>query len=57
MDFFNGEHMNDRPTFAYLVDNLDLHRAGKLAIHGRDFFARAMGRGANMVVSHQINCP
>jgi hypothetical protein len=57
VQFLNSGHLSNHQTFAFLVANSDLHKAGKLAIYVRDYFAHVMARGANMVVSHQIDVP
>lgn len=54
--FLNGDHMTTQHSFVYLVEHSDLYKAGKLSIHGRDYFARVMARSANMIVSHQLLC-
>lgn len=55
--FMNAQHLAKHQTFVSLVGNSDLYKAQKVLIDGRDYFARVMGRGANIVISHQITCP
>lgn len=55
--FMNGHHLADHQSFIPMVSNCNLYKSGKISLEGRDYFARVMGRGANMVVSHQITCP
>ncbi|WP_413988116.1 DUF2827 family protein [Labrys okinawensis] len=52
----NSKHMSDQATFRFLIENLDLGKHGKIEMGGRDYFAHVMATGANMVVSHQIDC-
>lgn len=54
--FMNTLHMAEQKSFVTLVSNTDLYKQGKTLLEGRDYFARVMGRGANMVVSHQLEC-
>lgn len=53
--FMNGEHMASHMTYIHMVERHRLYSDGKLAIAARDYFARVMGGGANMVMSHQLN--
>ena len=55
--FLNSERFAAHPTFVSLVGNADLYKSGKVTLEKRDYFVQVMGRGANMVVSHQITCP
>lgn len=52
----NAAQFREHPTFSFMLDNLDLHKAGKVSVHQRDYFTHVMGRGASIVVSHQIDC-
>lgn len=52
----NAAQFLSHPTFTYLTQNLDLHTAGKLSVQARDYLSHVMGRGANIVVSHQLDC-
>lgn len=53
--FMNGEHMASHPTFIHLVERHNLYADGKLAIAARDYFAKVMMAGSNIVVSHQLD--
>ncbi|MFC6790131.1 DUF2827 family protein [Methylobacterium komagatae] len=55
--YLNGDGMMTHPTFVHFMRNSAVYQAGKARITGRDYFAHVMGRGSNIVVSHQINCP
>jgi hypothetical protein len=55
--FLNGKHMAEQLSFVFLVENSELYKAGKLSIGARDYFSFVMARGANVVVSHQLDCP
>lgn len=55
--FLNGHHMASHMTFIKLVQRFALYEAGKLAIGPRDYFSHVMASGANMVISHQLDCP
>lgn len=57
LHFMNTDRIKAHRSMVFLVGNCDLYRAGKVSIEARDYFARVMGRGANMVISHQITCP
>ncbi len=57
VDFLNGHHMASQTSFIFFMQNLGLYKTGRVTLHERDYFTRIMGRGANMVVSHQIDCP
>lgn len=54
VDFMNGVHLNESPTFAHLVQNLDLNKSNKLQIKAREYCSDALKSGVNMVISHQI---
>lgn len=54
--FMNGEHMASHQSFVHIVQRHKLYEDGKLAIAARDYFAKVMAAGANMVISHQITC-
>lgn len=54
--FMNGEHMASHQSFIHIVQRHKLYEDGKLAIAARDYFAKVMAAGANMVISHQITC-
>lgn len=55
--FMNSAQFAAHPTFMSLVGHSDLYKAEKALLLNRDYFARVMGLGANLVVSHQITCP
>ena len=55
--YLNGDGTLDHPTFVHFMQNSTIYQAGKTRITGRDYFAHVMGRGSNVVVSHQIHCP
>lgn len=57
LSFMNSIQLNEHPAFVMMVGNSALYRDGKAVLAGRDFIARIMGGGANMVVSHQMTCP
>jgi hypothetical protein len=57
LNFLNGHHMANHPTFFHLVSSSGLYTQKKMSITARDFFGIVMARGSNMVVSHQIDCP
>ncbi|GJE39100.1 DUF2827 family protein [Methylobacterium persicinum] len=52
----NGDVLEDHSAYIHFISNSSLYKAQKTIIMGRDYFAHVMGRGANMVVSHQIRC-
>ena len=52
----NSQHMAEQSSFIFFIQNSDIYRAGKLGIGARDYISHVMGRGANMVVSHQQDC-
>lgn len=54
--FMNGEHMAGHASFIHLVERHNLYKDGRLAIAARDYFAKVMAAGSNMVISHQITC-
>lgn len=54
VNLMNSLMMSEQRGFVAFMQNLDLYRAGKVEIANRDYFAHVMGRGANLVVSHQI---
>ena len=54
--FLNTVHFKDHPTFSSVVGNSDLYKDGRFLFEARDYFPRVMGQGANIVVSHQIEC-
>lgn len=55
--FLNGHHMASQTTFIKIVQRFGLYGDGKLAIGARDYFSHVMAAGANMVISHQLDCP
>ena len=55
--FLNGKHMAGQHSFVFLMENSDLYKTGKVSISERDYFARIMAQGSNIVISHQIECP
>jgi hypothetical protein len=55
--FVNGTHMAGQIGFVFLVENSELFKAKKISISPRDYFSFVMARGANAVISHQINWP
>lgn len=57
MILHNSDRMLEHPAFVHFMQNLEVYKAGKVEMVARDYFALAMGRGKNVVVSHQINCP
>lgn len=54
--FMNSAQFASHPTFVSLVGHSHLYKKGKALLFKRDYFASIMGRGANLVVSHQIMC-
>lgn len=57
VNFLNGTHMASHPTFYNIVAKSKLYQENKLTITARDFFAKVMARGSNIVISHQLDCP
>lgn len=57
MILHNSDRMLEHQAFVHFMQNLDIYRNGKCILVARDYFAHVMGRGHNVVVSHQINCP
>lgn len=55
--FMNSAQFASHPTFISVVGNSDLYKAEKVSLETRDYFAKVMGEGANIVISHQIACP
>lgn len=55
--YLNGDGKTEHPAFVHFMQSMATYQAGKTQIVGRDYFAHVMGRGDNMVVSHQLNCP
>lgn len=55
--FMNTAQFAEHHTFVMMVGRSSLYGAGKVALEGRDYFARVMGDGVDIVVSHQIDCP
>lgn len=53
----NSDRMLSHPSFVHFMQNMELYRAGKVEMTARDYFSHTMGRGKNVVVSHQLNCP
>ena len=54
--FMNGQQMTEQHSFVHFMRNSLLYQQGKVAIDQRDYFARVIGQGANIVVSHQLTC-
>lgn len=54
--FLNGDVLAEHVSYIHFMRNSALYERQKTRITGRDYFAHVMGRGSNMVVSHQINC-
>ena len=52
--FMNSAQFTAHPTFMSLVGHSHLYKRGKALLYNRDYFAKIMGRGANLVVSHQM---
>jgi len=52
----NVKHMTSQHSFVFLVENSDLYKRNNLTPGERDHFSHVMARGANVVVSHQIDC-
>ncbi|MDE1914776.1 MAG: DUF2827 family protein [Sphingomonadales bacterium] len=55
LSFLNTSHMLDRAAFVALVGSSHLHRAGKVALAGRQFVGNVLGEMANLAVCHQID--
>ena len=55
--FHNTDRMMSHASFVHLMQNMKVYQNGKCELVARDYFAHAMGRGKNVVISHQINCP
>lgn len=55
--FMNTAQFAKHHTFVMMVGRSSLYSAGKVSLEGRDYFARVMGGGVDIVVSHQIDCP
>jgi hypothetical protein len=52
----NAKHLEGQSTFDFFVKNLELYKAGKLHLLGRDYVARVLSQRANIIVSHQLEC-
>lgn len=52
--FMNSAKFSGHPTFISLVGHSNLYKEGKALLFERDYFAKIMGQGANLVVSHQM---
>ena len=57
LSFMNTRQLSEHPSFVTLIGSSKLYQDGKALLDGRDFMAKVMALGANMVVSHQITCP
>lgn len=57
MILHNSDRMLHHRAFVHFMQNLDIYQNSKCILVARDYFAHVMGRGHNIVVSHQINCP
>ena len=55
--FMNSARFATHPTFVPLIGNTLLYKTGKARLLERDYFAKVMGFGGNLVVSHQLTCP
>lgn len=55
--YLNGDGTLDHPAYVHFMQSMTTYQSGRTRIIGRDYFAHVMGRGCNMVVSHQLNCP
>jgi len=60
-DFGKVRYMNtagfaSHPTFIFMVGNSELYKNELCSLEGRDFFAKVMAGGSNIVISHQICC-
>jgi hypothetical protein len=53
----NTKHMIEQHSFVFLIEHSELYQNKRLALGERDYFSHVMARGANIVVSHQIDCP
>ncbi|CCJ06870.1 DUF2827 domain-containing protein [Methylocystis sp. SC2] len=56
VNLYNGAHMQGQTTFDFFRHSLSLHDENKIAVHGREYFVRAMSRSCNVVISHQLQC-
>lgn len=56
VQLMNSDHLTSHPTFVSLISNSETYKAGKVSFAGRDYFAKVMASGANIVVAHQIDC-
>lgn len=54
--FMNSAQLAKHPTFVSLVGNSHLYTKSKVALSYREYFAKIMGLGANIVISHQLYC-
>jgi hypothetical protein len=52
----NCKHLEGQPTFDYFIKNLELWKAGKICLLGRDYIAKVMAERANLVVAQQLEC-
>lgn len=57
VDFLNGVAMATHPSFVFFMRNTSLYASERVSIQGRNYFTHTMARGANLVISHQIDCP
>ncbi len=57
VELMNGEHMRAQRSFISFMKNLELYNSGRISINAPDSFAQVMGRGSNVVISHQLDCP
>lgn len=55
VDFLNGNQMADQTGFVFFMKNLSLYEKGRITIQGRNYFTATMGKGANLVISHQLD--
>jgi len=55
--YLNGDGKIEHPTYVCFMQSMRTYQDGKVQIIGRDYFSHVMGRGCNMVVSHQLHCP
>jgi hypothetical protein len=56
VDLLNVAHLVQHQTFAHLFEMSNLRKSSKATFYGREFFATVMVHGANVVISHQIEC-
>lgn len=54
--YLNGDGLLEHTSYIHFMQNSALYNRKKVIITGRDYFARIMGRGGNIVISHQLNC-